>query len=182
MLIFIEGIDKSGKSTFIKNLSSFTAINVYRKKPPSCIELKDHHNFFKGIGYALIELHDIYGFNAIVDRSFISDWVYTNRDKSVKGFDLWQEWESRINKKNALIIYLEIDQEVFAHRITDDPDDYMALNDYHRFTELYDYYLSNTMLPYVRISGNIPFDSQLQELRKFNQIVGFTAIDIFFES
>lgn len=166
MLIFIEGIDKAGKSTFIKNFAELTSIKSYRKIPPE-LEISDHHNFFKGIGFALVELHEMYKFDAIIDRSFISDWVYTNKYGLQKNFSVWKEWESRQKSKENFIIFVEIDEHIFSERISQDPDIYMKHDEFHLHQRLYISYFQQTSLPYVSIRGDIPFDEQLVTIKKW---------------
>jgi len=168
MLIFVEGIDKAGKSVFINHLSQVASLPIYRKLPPT-LQTSDHHNYFKGVGFALVELHQLFKFDVVVDRSFVSDWVYTNKQAPQKNFAIWHEWELRQQLVNeSSIIYVEIPYEVFVERISADPDPYMGANDYNRHTELYEEYLRKTSLPFVRINGNESPDEQLAELRRWS--------------
>ncbi len=168
MLIFVEGIDKAGKSTFIRGLSELTQLPVYRKKPPVGLSEEDSHNFFKGVGYALVELHNLLRFDAIIDRSFISDWVYINRNEHKKNISIWLDWEARQNIPiETLIVYLTIPNETFAERMIASPDKYMTLGDYDRYTELYNEYLQQTTLPYAILEGHIPFEHQYHNLCKW---------------
>jgi thymidylate kinase len=167
MLVFVEGIDKAGKSTFIRNFSTLTSIPIYRKLPPADLELSEHHSFFKGIGFGLVELHEIFNFDAIIDRSFISDWVYTNKYKITKNFPIWAEWELRQLSKENFIIYIDISENVFLERILKHPDIYMESSEYNTHQELYSTYFQKTTLPIASIRGDVPFDEQIYSFKEW---------------
>jgi thymidylate kinase len=166
MLVFVEGIDKAGKSTFIRNFSNLTSIPAYRKSPPADLELSEHHSFFKGIGFGLVELHEIFNFDAIIDRSFISDWVYTNKYKA-KDFSIWAEWELRQLSKENFIIYIDISENVFLERIRKHPDIYMESSEYQTHQDLYSTYFQKTTLPNISIRGDLPFDEQIYSFKEW---------------
>lgn len=170
MLILVEGIDKSGKSTFINNFTKIVNIKNYRKRIPEML-IDERHSYFKGVGYALIELHNITKFNMIVDRSFISEWVYCNRDKDNKPIEIWNDWENTINLlSDILIVYIHISRETFLKRLISNPDKYMRAEDYDRFMFLYDYYIDRTKIPYIKIPGDIDPNKQIDLLLALNQI------------
>lgn len=165
MLIFVEGIDKAGKSTFIENLSTILGVRSYRKYHPILLQDDEFHGYFKGVGFATAELHSLVGFDLIIDRSFISDWVYTNRDSKQKDIEVWQEWERVVKKQNVLLIYLFISKDIFTTRIRRSPDTYMREDEFEKYVGLYDEYLKITTLPLIKIDGSSTFDEQLVALR-----------------
>lgn len=163
MLIIVEGIDKAGKSTFIKKLSKKLGIPPFRKFHPDSVSKSEFHAYFKGVGFALAQLSDIFDFSAIVDRSFISDWVYSNQKTNVYEFQIWQEWEEYLGE-NTFIVFVEVSPSTFQDRITAEPDAYMNHEDYERNLKLYEDYLTQSRLPFIRISGEIDFSSQFAQL------------------
>ncbi|RYZ85888.1 MAG: hypothetical protein EOP04_15025 [Proteobacteria bacterium] len=163
MLVLVEGVDKAGKSTLIKHLTKWTGIPSYRKFVPPMPD-SEHHVYFKGVAHALVDLHNTVGLNLIVDRSFPSDWVYTNKHNQSKPFEIWNEWESRVNCSDTLILYVSIDQKMFNQRISDDPDPYMGIEDYPHHTALYEAYLERTSIPVIRVDGAAPSHVQKQIL------------------
>lgn len=160
MLFYVEGLDKSGKSTFARELSKTIGVPIYRKVPPIPLPLTEHHSFFKGIGFALVELHNLFQFDAIVDRSFISDWVYTNRDTDVQPWTSWQQWEGRHNDRAAIVFYVSVDSNTLKERVVAEPDEYMSVSDAPRFMHLYDYYLKRTCFPVINVSGTASLEDQ----------------------
>lgn len=163
MVIYVEGIDRAGKTTFINEFSTYLAIPSYRKEPPTSLEATEYHSYFKGIGYALIEFYKLIECDLIIDRSFISDWIYTNRYGDVVDISVWREWEERHLQQNVdvIVFYFEIDKPTFSQRIKSQEDPYMNTDDFVRYTTLYNQYLSSTIFKYVRLSGILPFDKQL---------------------
>lgn len=165
MLILIEGIDKSGKTTFINNFCNRLSLPFYRKNPPMSLKAEEYHSYFKGVAYALTELHNLLRFNVIVDRSFISDWVYSNKESQYLDFSIWKEWEERFTlQKDTILIYLEIPKNIFNQRINAQPDPFMSENDYESHMRLYEIYLSLTSFPYIRINGHVSFDEQIRTI------------------
>jgi hypothetical protein len=63
-------------------------------------------------------------------------------------------------------IYVYISEEIFIERITASPDLYMNVDDFFRYTDLYEEYLQKTTLPIVRVRGDEPFYHQLKRLSK----------------
>jgi thymidylate kinase len=164
MLIFIEGIDKAGKSTLARAISERTNISVYRKSTPSNIRYSDRHIYFKGMSYALAELHRMFLFHALIDRSFISDWVYTNKDRITIPMSIWHEWEQIVGYDNAFVIYVEIPLSELSARIRQLPDRYMRVEDYWPYVRLYDQYLESTNFAVCRVPGNLPLHDQWKKL------------------
>ncbi len=171
MLIYIEGLDKAGKSTFAKQLTAAAQISIYRKLPPEKLDLTEHHSYFKGVGFALTELHNLFGFSAIVDRSFISDWIYTNRDKEVRPIEIWREWETRHHDLLcAIIVYVDAPSEIIESRVSAVPDPYMKVSDITRFRDLYEIYLRQTLFRVVRINGIADEAERSRELEALKEI------------
>jgi thymidylate kinase len=165
MLIYLEGVDKSGKSTLARELSSALKIPVYRKQPPTDLDLSEHHSYFKGVGFALTELHNIFNFKAIIDRSFVSDWIYSNRSNDVYPLKIWQEWENRHQNTHAvLIIIIETPLAVVEERLSAAPDPYMSHSDIARFLFLYDTYIKQTQFHVIRINGVASHQERCNEI------------------
>lgn len=64
MLLYVEGLDESGKSTFIRKPSESLDIVSIRKSTTNSPNRAPH--FFKGMGYSLTKIHNILKFDAIV--------------------------------------------------------------------------------------------------------------------
>lgn len=172
MLLYIEGLDKAGKSTFAERLSVSLGIEVYRKIPPKELTLKEHHSYFKGVGFALVEIHNILKQSLIVDRSFISDWIYSNRKKNVFPIRIWKEWEDRHTESNhAIIIYVETSSKLLKKRLLHSPDPYMVSAEIPRFLSLYEIYFQTTQFHVIRIDGSATESEQQQKISAIAQIL-----------
>jgi len=172
MLIYIEGLDRSGKSTFAKQVAAALRLPIYRKSPPKKLDLTEHHSYFKGVGFALMELHNLFQFNAIVDRSFISDWVYTNRNAEVRPMQIWREWENRHAQRHcAIIAFVEVPRAILGARVSAEPDPYMSVGDIPRFAALYDTYLRHTRFRVVRVNGIASPTERVDEIKTIERII-----------
>lgn len=172
MLIYIEGLDKAGKSTFAKQLSASLRIPIYQKRPPQLLDPREHHSYFKGVGFALTELHNLLNFNAIIDRSFISDWVYANRSEDICPIRIWSEWEHRHNSANrVIIVYVDTPTAVVEARVLADPDPYMLASDIIRFQHLYELYLRQTRFRIVHIDGAAPANKRADDIALVNRMI-----------
>lgn len=165
MLILVEGVDKAGKSTFIGHLSELTSIQVYRKIPPTDLYPTEYHSYFKGIGYATAELHSLLGFDLIIDRSFISDFIYSNKVEQDYPLVIWKEWEQRMLFRPTLLIFVKVTYATFVQRIRKSPDIYMDESDYEKFTVLYETYIQESNIPTIQIDGEVSFDEQRKVLK-----------------
>lgn len=161
MLLLFEGIDRSGKTAFAQNLSAQIGFPIYRKSVPTNLVWSEYHHYFQGIGYGLLELHNQFQFNAIIDRSFVSDWVYSNRANDTKPLGIWREWENRDVTRKVVVVYFHVPFPEFAKRLEEQPDPYMAVGDYDRFTALYEQYFEQCRFPVIRIPGHIPLWEQI---------------------
>jgi thymidylate kinase len=172
MLIYIEGLDGSGKTTFANQLSSRLRFPVYRKLPPKNLPESEHHTYFKGVGYALVELRHLCSLNVIVDRSFVSDWVYSNRHGDSIPIEIWREWEDRHSESSGvLLVYVEVHNSTLEQRLKVRPDDYMERSDIPRYRHLYSTYLRNTRFPVFRIDGEAETEQRERELQKVGALI-----------
>lgn len=137
---------------------------MYRKIPPQDLNELEFHSYFKGVGYTTFELHKLFNFDLIIDRSFISDWIYSNR--KVENFDLgiWRKWEERFCVYK--IIYLIVPRDLFKIRIRKNPDLYMEQWEYDKYIQLYEQHLSFSAFPIIRINRNASFATQLVTLKE----------------
>jgi thymidylate kinase len=164
MLILVEGVDRAGKSTFIGKLSSLFEVPVYRKPIPPEIAPAGHHEYFKGVGYAILGLHSCLDVSLIVDRSFISDFVYLNRRVPAPDIALWQSWEAICTRNNVLLAYISVDQSTQVARLAQSKDDFTEPADYPADVTSYETYLRSTRFCVARIDGTVDFPTQLRSL------------------
>lgn len=178
MLIYVEGIDKAGKTTFITNFSRDFNIQIFKKTIPNSITLSQHHHYFKGMGFSIVELSKIFKFNCLIDRSFISDFIYSNRIKREYDLSIWREWENYHSHVDVIVLYFYVDEVTFKKRLDFDPDIYMNFDEYTYYTSLYEEYLLHTSLPYIMLNGSDTYPQQLANLFRNR---GFEKYQSFFQ-
>jgi thymidylate kinase len=164
MLILLEGIDKAGKTTLGAKLSAEFGLPVYRKHITPDLSLQQYHYYFMGIGTALLELHNLFKYNVIVDRSFICDWVYSNRNGADNPIESWLKWEKLDVTGEVFICYVSISRDTLRRRLDLHPDEYMTDRDYESDISRYEEYLSRSRFRIVRVSGEIPYSTQAKEM------------------
>lgn len=164
MLVYVEGIDKSGKSTFIRNFSFDFNIQVFKKTLPESLDISHHHYYFKGVGFGVLELYNLLKVDIILDRSFISDWIYSNRDSRKLSYSIWKEWEEWHQKDTTFVLYFDVNEETFKERIRANPDFYMKESEFSYYVKLYEEYLSKTNFPVIRINGSDPYEQQIKTI------------------
>jgi hypothetical protein len=179
MLILVEGIDKSGKSTFINKFASTFGCAIYRKPIPIEIAPMGHHEYFKGVGYAILGLHSCLDLSLLVDRSFISDFVYSNRRSSGPSLNAWHAWEKECTRENVLLVYVWIDRTTQIERLTRGRDPFTDVGDYSVDVANYETYLKLTRFRVARIGGNASFADQLSALHRMMQDTPALASDPF---
>lgn len=175
MLILVEGIDKAGKSTLIRNLGEKFGLAIYRKPIPAEIAPAGHHEYFKGVGYAVLGLHSCLSLSLIVDRSFISDFVYLNRRQPNPDLGVWQAWESTCTRRNVLLVYVSVDEATQARRLICEPDAFTVVSDFAADTASYETYMKQTRFRVARIDGSASFNTQLAAINA--AIVGIPELE-----
>ena len=162
--MLVEGVDKAGKSTVIGKLAAQFAFPVYRKSIPPEIAPAGHHEYFKGVGYAIFGLHSCLDLSVIVDRSFVSDYIYLNRQRPAPSLDIWRAWEAANTRENVLLVYVAVDQATQATRLAKNKDAFTEPADYPTDVASYEAYLRCTRFCVARIDGTADFEQQLASL------------------
>ncbi len=154
MLICFEGLDKSGKSTLIEEvLRQRPMCMVFRKPVPESLSPDDFSAYFRGVGMAVASIHGRVPKPILVDRSYISDWVYSNGE--FLGWHRWAEWEFEVVEiSQAAIVYVSVSRDTQAQRLRDSPDPYCSEDDVIEFQRRYEDYFKRTSLPVIRVNGS----------------------------
>jgi len=121
MLIIIEGIKSSGKTTLSKEVSKSLAISEYIKQPDLLDELGGNFDNFDlinfGVNKTILEITKKFNFDLILDEGFLTDLVQTSfirhKDISLK----LKSYNERLINLNYIIIFLVINKETLKKRL-----------------------------------------------------------------
>lgn len=128
MILLLEGIDRTGKTTLSKYLSDYLnipVINLYNKHDHNTLSgLKDFMTEYKVNDYfeelVTAEMIDQLGIDIILDRSFPSAWVYRTVNY---GNDLDENviswWCKKFIKTESICFYLQPDIEFITNKYSD---------------------------------------------------------------
>lgn len=153
MLICFEGLDRSGKSTLIAAVRAARPdCLVYQKPIAPDLESSDYPRYFQGAGMALAALHGCVPSPVLVDRSYISDWVYS--DGESLGWARWQEWENlALRMGDVRVVYVEVDDQTLVDRLRINPDPFCGEADIPVFRSRYSRYFELTAFPITACDG-----------------------------
>lgn len=158
-LIFLEGTDKSGKSTtanfLLKKIKNSVLIHAnIRPFNNSEEERNKIRNYYK----ELIKLANNKFFKdktIIVDRFFPSQIVYSIK----RGFDefnsrYYKQFENTVLKNKHLLIYVRPLEETIVRRYKKEGDEYINENDIKILVERYDKFFEQTKLNKIQITSS----------------------------
>lgn len=166
MLVCFEGLDRSGKTTLLKATLGRVSCIEYRKPIPSTLTIPDHSVYFWGAGMALAALHGFLERPLLVDRSLVSDWIYS--DGPSIGWSRWHEWETLATQHGpCVLVYVEVDDEVLRDRLHEEPDDYLEVDSIALHRSRYQQYLARTSLPTLRCAGDTDIESTADRVVSF---------------
>lgn len=172
MNIILEGCDKSGKSTLIRDIvtSMLPEIPVVFKlsqkpKDDSPMEREKVIAAYKEM-FHQAENNPNHVF--IFDRAYPTEMVYSIK----RGYDALSEPEllkldTKLADGNTLLIYCEADPDVIAKRFLTDNEEFAKIEDIERLLERYNIFLTKTKLPYIRINSLTDRFQNLAAVRKF---------------
>lgn len=147
-IIIFEGVDMSGKSTIAKALSNQTGIPIFKMNVPKHFwDFLIHQRYS---GEAITQMLEQTEQSVILDRSFVSDYMYAllfNRP-----YDLRKhiDTDHRFAAMNALIVYCYKDKEFFQH--DEEDKDFVSVKDYTEMQNYYDIILGKTSCKVIRIN------------------------------
>lgn len=138
----VVGIDASGKTTLINELSKRTGLPVVKGSSFEITEGKTNDELFK----TFIELakED----NVIYDRFAYCNYVYANTFPDYASLELVQirMLEYLMNDDDTVLIYLEADIETILERFKSRGEDYVKPEQVEGIIKLYEHVLENTLL------------------------------------
>lgn len=169
MLLFIEGVDRAGKSTFIKGLEDTFGFTPFALRyPGTCVPI-GMSDYFLGANTFLLEMYKVMQghqpFNLAVHRGFLSEYVYSplfGREVRRDHIQLWlDQWPD-----DAALIHLTISHDDYLRRATDDDTISLASDAHWRLVvSRYQHVLAfanRKGKTVISVSGAIPFKEQMR--------------------
>lgn len=155
MLIILEGIDGSGKTTLSKKLSEKYKLPVIKFSYPKNDEEKN--NMF--LQYLKILYNN--NFKLILDRSWISEIVYGNimRDSCVLSDFQVEFLNYLVNLHNGRLYYCDIGAEKSYNNAIKRGEDYIT--NYHIHLNIYKKYLE--VIPKITIKDKIEYNYEKEK-------------------
>lgn len=145
MIIILEGIDCSGKSTLAKKLSERTGFEIVQGSSFEISQLGADGMFEHLVN--LLENDDI-----IMDRTFYSNLVYGELfDYPMMTSEQYDILVETIDK-NALVVYLYASSGVIKYRMKNRGDDMIRINDVDNILEKYNEVLYGDFRPKMMLS------------------------------
>ena len=174
MLIIIEGMDKTGKSTLcnylLKNLpDAFLLKNGEKPKDDS----KEERDKIKSAYEKIFDAYSSSFKNSvlIVDRFLISEFVYSYK----RGYEAMKDRElldmiDKLYYMNALIIYCNVDKKIIEKKFIEDKEDYTKVEEIEYLLKRYDISLS-LFEKIPKITYNYTITTPEQVARKIKQMI-----------
>ena len=181
MIIIVEGLDKSGKSTIVNDLVE-SQKNFYNQTPVvfklsskpidgSPEEQRKVLCRYEELFAQAVKLHD-QGHVVIFDRAYPSEMVYSIK----RGYDSlndfkWLEFDKKIGNLEEVfvnLIYCEAPRELLIERFKSDKEEFTTVKEIDTLIERYESFLDCTSLKPIRISST---ESRIDNLQKiYSQI------------
>jgi len=133
VLLFVEGPDKAGKSTFIKNLvEDFDFVPFTMPYPKDLATQVDLSHYFLGANTFLLEIYKsldrVSAFDMVVHRSLVSEYAYGpefGRQLGIVELCWWlKQWP-----KDTAFVWIDISHDVYLKRLRNAPADQLSLRD-----------------------------------------------------
>lgn len=154
MLILFEGLDKSGKSTLIKNFQDISKLPVFKndiKPTPAAFD----RGMVNGIYYGAYKAADLSLGDTIFDRSHITELTYANVKRGYwpeEGF--WLDWEEK-NQHKVFTVYVDTPTELLIERFEKDKEEYVKVEEIEAIKKAYEEYFKKSKLSLVYVDGSL---------------------------
>lgn len=163
MIIMVDGIDKSGKTTFIKTMVNeflskkrrFNGILVWKNNFKPSSNSEKERNEVRNIYLKASKLFCSNAFKNILvvtDRNFMSEMVYSIK----RGYDAMNDpellkVEKFYEKNNAIYVWVNTGKKFFERKMSDQGDDYIKKLDYGVINKRYKLFFDTTNLKKVQV-------------------------------
>jgi len=176
MLILTEGVDKSGKSSLINELSRIFKYPVI-KNPYKPTEYSKEFiaGFYAGLYKGLLSCYAP-SEHFILDRSHITEIVYGRVVRSYNALEVfdWVKYEKDNLLDKAVIIYMSASQETIYERCEREKEEYLNFDLIEDITNTYFDYLNQvSSLPSLHLSSENTMNHNIIHSLKFLEQYGY---------
>jgi len=181
MLIILEGVDCSGKTTVAHRLNRILPRCIYVKNGAVPYNSTDEHTI-NALKYNYSSLIEFFikarelNLNVVMDRFFISELVYSKikRDYEAAHDPYYAELSLKLEKLfsdalGGLIVYVDTPLPLIIERIESRGEDFVKIEEVQLILDRYNQYFTHTSLPHIRIPGT---DEGFQMLLKHLTFAG----------
>lgn len=161
MIIILEGIDCSGKSTLLDDIyhKVYEGTSRFAFKNPWKPEGKDPFMIGRtaGIYLGAYEAAMQSGTDVIFDRGHITELIYSaKRGYDANKYFRWDLYEIDKLERNAVLIYMSAPASVLQERFKKEKEDYLSIADIDVILRRYEEYLEETPLRTLKLSSLDP--------------------------
>lgn len=169
MVIVVEGVDKSGKSTLVETIAkSFPGIMIKITDKPKNSDKIERAKIITHYSRIMDLIERNPNVNIILDRFFPSELCYSIKRgyeaKEDKFFDWVQDW---FRERDHLFIFCHPGESVIEKRITDVPDDYVTKDENLMILKRYEDFFRNAKLNSLRVNTNVETQKIVEEIKKY---------------
>lgn len=171
MILILEGIDKAGKSTVIKDISEKILPNslVWKFKNKPINSQRDEVNKCF-IGYDELFHQAVASHKKVpivFDRAYPSELVYSIKRQYDAFFDLrFWDLDKRL-KDDAKIVYCHAPDEVLKKRFEETGETDLKYSEFPRILERYEQFLSKTAIPVLRVDTTKSREENIEAIKRF---------------
>ena len=163
MILLFEGLDKTGKSTLIRNFQDLSGMNVFKNtiKPTKQTYAK---GFVNGTYFGAYEAARLANNDLIFDRSHITELAYA---KVKRGYTpdskFWLEWEEA-NKHWVIVVYVDAPIATVKKRFKEDGEEYVKASEISLISDEYEKYFKKSKLGLIYIDGSLDRQRMVSQL------------------
>jgi thymidylate kinase len=163
MIILFEGLDKSGKSTLIRNFQDMSGIPSFKNTVKPTAKLYDQ-GFVNGTYFGAYHAAKISNKDMIFDRSHITELAYAQVKRGYRpSLKTWLEWEE-LNSHWVVIVYVDSPLETIKERFKTDQEEYVKEEEIEAIAKRYENYFKKSKLSLVYIDGSLSKQRMLTQL------------------
>lgn len=174
MILIIEGIDKSGKSTVLRDIKESIedkTITFKLSQKPLDNSLQEREK----VKVAYTELFNQAkklseeGYTILFDRAYPSELIYSKK----RGYDafedtFWWNLDKELGSlEKILLIYCSVSSDITKERFKFCNEEFMTEEEINDFKERYERFLNLTQIPFIRIDSMQDRLSNVLTIRNF---------------
>jgi len=163
MIFLFEGLDKSGKSTLIRNFRDLSHIEVF-KNPIKPGKTDYSKGFVNGTYYGAYLAAKLSDQDLIFDRSHITELAYAKvKRKYEPETEFWNKWEEE-NAHCVIVVFIDAPLDTLKERFKTDKEEYVKISEIKRIANAYEKYFENPKLRMIYIDGSVSRQRMVDQL------------------